>query len=206
MAQKNESSFWKLLAGIRGGITITVPNKFKLPAEYQKFDLPTIFDAWGILYNSVRGGKTKLYLPKGWQVKYLADFLHVHDAKGALRMRVLTESVSIELPVVTTMEGDYETTNWVAVFHRGEEVFRSSTFKHGELPESPDMYEFLKELVPPENPAWDNYQAPPIPDSEEEREEANRQAYLALEPYYDEAEAFVREHYPLLDQDPNAYW
>ena len=194
MAQKNESPLSKLFAEIHGGTTIVVPNKFKLPTEYQKFDLPTIFNAWGILTNSrtnsVGGDKIKLYLPKGWEVQFPDSLNFVRDSNGSLRMRLLENSVTIELPVVTRMNGDHEFTEWVEVLHRGEEVFRSTTFE--------SITGGLEDVDPEDEDV-------PIL-SEDERESAGLEVYLSVKPYYDEAEAFVREHYPLLDKDPNAYW
>lgn len=203
--RKNADHLEGLLANIFGSSIITVPKRFKLPSEYQKIGLQAIIKAWDIGVKSNDDGTYKLHLPKGWVMDYPEQPLRVKDSKGAIRMSLATSSTFIQSPIRTKMNCD-ESAEWIEVLHGDEEVFRSNTFNHDKLPLSPDMYEVLKELVPPENPAWDKYQAPVIPNSVEEREEANYQAYLAVKPYWDEAEAYVQKHYPLLDKDPNAYW
>lgn len=196
----------RIFGKIPNGPTVIVLNRFKLPAQYKKMSIETIFDAWGIYAKTIDNGKCVLALPEGWKYEFPESLRFVQDQNGSLRMRVLDKSVVVESPIVTQMTGDYEQFEWVEVLHKGNEVFRSTVFRSDDIPESPDVIDFTKGLVPADNPYWGGKKEVPTPTSKKDRELANYNAFMATKKYYDEAEDFVRKNYPLLDKDPNAYW
>lgn len=184
MKNPNEMKF-----GVPALIT---PEAFRLPSEYQEIGIVAILEAWGISYTSLENGKIRLFLPEGWEAKYykyegMSKLRTVYDSDGNHRMTVHGTSVEIKLPVTTHLDGEYSvpsgdyTTMWVEVQHLDKVVFRSTGF---EPEKEPDLYldDEADETFPSvEDP--DPYQT-----------------------YRDEADAFMREHYPLLCTDPNAYW
>lgn len=165
-------------AKLTGRTVITVPSKFNLPKEYRGIGLETVTRVWGIDIASepASDNTCRLILPKGWVIEYPANPLWVKDTKGSVRMSLASRSVVFIDAPVQTHINGDEKVGWVEVLHRGKEVFRSSAFTHEDLPQTLDTYEVMMDV------------------------------YLVLQPYYDEAEAFVQKHYPLLHQDPNAYW
>ncbi len=197
-----------LCAEVFGLTSITCPRRCRLPDEYRNIGLKNVLGAWDVCSDVINSNQGKLYLPKGWELTFPDTLRMVVDSERGHRMTISDSRVYIHSPIRVQMNGDLETmtTEWVEVLHHGEVVFRSTILSSKERPMAPDVYELMKELVPPDNPYWENVPDVAMPTSEEERERANYEAYLALKPYYDEAEAFVREHYPLLNRDPNAYW
>lgn len=176
-----------VIGNIFGWKPITVPDHFYLPSEYQALGLNAVLKAWDIKVQTNDDGTHKFFLPREWSIVDMGPIKWVRDGNNRLRLSVHERTTIVHTPVVTQVSGDYEGTEWIEVLHHGEEIFRSAVFDSTVGSES--IIDLEQRNI-----------------SDEELERMRYKQYLWMKPFWDEAEAYVEKHYPLLDKDPTAYW